>query len=313
MPRTAGTGVTGRLDAIVYRAGTSAPFYVSEHESSFARGDDISSCLDNLSGQVRQDVSDGVYPPPEKHIIRTFVTTVEAPLDLRDGRRAQPFICRVDEVAGHRGRRSFEAQCPTNYLRESGRTMHDAMKGLAEVISARYEGESVTDLMRELPKRPIMTSFILSGRPDGRWAQAAVQRKDGRYEAFALAAPVSVQGRSPLEALERLESRLAGRGLEKAVSSRGEPAFCTMDVPLHLRENISIRRFFVAVSRYRGRGSPFYAACAPQAGISVRAPTFDGALDGARDAIALEFREKSGGDMKRMLREMPMLTAAKIA
>lgn len=312
MLRTAGTDGTGRLDAIVYRAGGSDSFYVSEHECSFARGGDLYTCLDNLSNQVLHDVADGVYPLTKKQIVRTFVTTVEVPLDLRDGTRNHPFICRIDEIVDYRGRRLFESQCPTNYLRDCGSTMHESIKCLVDVISVRYAGESIADLMRELPKRPIMTTFNLSGKPGVHWANAAIIRKDGRYEAFALAAPVSVQGKTPPEAIERLEQRLANRGLNKAVAMSGEPVYCTLDVPLQLKENTSLRRFFVSVSLFNGRKSPFYTAYAPQAGISIRSPDFNGALDAVSIALAQEFREKSAEDVKRALKEMPILTAARI-
>ena len=149
----------GKLDAIVYRAGTARAFYVSEHATSLARGRDFQSCLDNLSRQVREDVEAGVYPPADRDILHTFVTTVRVPLRLRDGPREQPFICRVDEIVDARGRISFESQCPTNYLLESGQSIAEATARLKDVIAARYGGEGIADLMRELPKRPMMTSF----------------------------------------------------------------------------------------------------------------------------------------------------------
>lgn len=178
---TAGDDGAGKLDAIVYRAGADRFFYVSEHGTSVARGRDIDACLGNLAEQVRADAAAGVCPPEEKGILRTFITTIDVPLDLRDGRRRQPFICRVDEALDGRGRVSFEAQCPTNYLHESGRSIADAAARLSEVISARYEDERITDLMRELPKRPMMTSIRLHKAPEALWVSAAICRENGGY------------------------------------------------------------------------------------------------------------------------------------
>jgi hypothetical protein len=93
---------------------------------------------------------------------------------------------------------------------------------------------------------------------------------------------------------------------------KGEPVFCTLDVPLHLRENTILRRFFVSVSRYNGSSTPFYASRVPQCGLSLRATTFDGALDAARDAIALEFHEKTADEVSQALKKPLMLTAAHV-
>ncbi len=302
----------GKLDAILYRAGTRSAFYVSEHETSLARGFDIHSCLDNLSRQVREDVETGLCPPADRTILHTFVTTANVALDLRDGHRKQPFVCRVDESVDARGRITFESQCPTNYLCESGRSIADAIVRLKDVIAARYEGERIADLMRELPKRPMMTSFTLKKTQPSRLVSATILRENGGYEALSMESPASAKGRDPFDALVNLESALSGVDLSKAPVMKGEPVYCTLDVPLHLKENTILRRFFVAVSRYNGSSIPFYASRVPHCGLSLRATTFDGALDAARDAIALEFHEKSADEVNQALKKPLMLTAARV-
>ena len=314
MPGTARRDGAEKLDAIVYRAGARNPFYVSEHCTSLARGHDIHACLGNLSRQVREDLAAGLYPPAEKDILRTFVTTVEVALDLRDGRRKQAFICRVDAAADAHGQITYESQCPTNYLQESGRSVADAAAKLGDVIAARYEGESITDLMRELPKRPMMTSFDLHrAEPGARWVSAAVWRENGGYEARSLEAPAAAKGGDPFAALRRLEAVLSAADRSKAPIMRGEPVYCTLDIPLQLKENTTIRRFFAPISRYNGSALPFYASRVPLAGLAMRSPTFDGALDAARDAIALEFREKSLDEVTQALKKPLILTAARVS
>ncbi|OPY26054.1 MAG: hypothetical protein A4E28_02768 [Methanocella sp. PtaU1.Bin125] len=313
MRGTASNVGTGKIDAIVYRAGKSHPFYVSEHEASFARGPDLRSCLANLSRQVQEDVTTGMYPPANRAILHTFITTAGVTLDLRDGRRKQPFICRIDEVADRYGRQSFEAQCPTNYMRESGRTVADAMARLGDIIAARYEGESVTDLMRELPKRPMLTSIYPGKAKAERLVSALIRRENGGYEAQSLESDERAKGHNPLSALQNLEKSLSEADLRHAPVMQGEPVYCTLDVPLHLKEHVSIRRFFVPVSRYNGHAPAFYASCLPQAGISIRAKTFDEAVEAARDAIALEFREKSAEEVADTLKKPIMLTAARVS
>ncbi|MGA9141051.1 MAG: hypothetical protein WBZ29_12550 [Methanocella sp.] len=312
MRGTASNDGTGKLDAIIYRAGKSHPFYVSEHEASFARGPDLRSCLDNLSRQVMDDVTTGMYPPTHMEILHTFITTVDASLDLRDGRRRQPFICRIDEIMDHHGRVSFDAQCPTNYMRENGSSIADAMTRLGDVISARYEEESVTDLMRELPKRPLMTSISPGKKPEGRLVSALIRRNNGGYEAQSMESEDRAKGANPLSALRNLERSLSQADLRKAPVMQGEPVYCTLDIPLHLKENVSIRRFFVPVSRYNGRAPAFYASHVPQAGLSIRAQTFDEAVEASRDAIALEYREKSTEEVAEAMKKPAMLTAARV-
>jgi hypothetical protein len=309
MRGTASDDGTGKLDAIVYRAGKSHPFYVSEHEVSFARGSDLKSCLANLSRQIREDVTTGMYPPTNRAILHTFITTVDASLDLRDGRRTQPFICRLDEIMDH-GRQTFEAQCPTNYLRESGRSVADPMTRLSDVISARYDGESITDLMRELPKRPMMTSINLRKTRAGRSVSAFIRRENGSYLAQSLESGDRAKGSNPLSALQNLEKSLSQADLRKAPVMQGEPVYCTLDVTLHLKENVTIRRFFVPVSRYNGHAPAFYASHVPQAGISVQAKTFEEVIEATRDAITLEFREKLTEEVAEALKKPVILTTA---
>lgn len=312
MHGTASDVGTGKIDAIIYHAGKTHPFYVSEHEASFARGPDLRSCLTNLSRQIKEDTTTGMYPPANKNILHTFITTIDVPLDLRDGRRRQTFICRLDETVDRHGRPSVEAQCPTNYLRESGRSVADAMARLGDVILARYEDESITDLMRELPKRPMLTSISLREKQPGRLVSALVRRENGGYTSQSLESDDIAKGSSPLSALQNLEKSLSEADLRKAPVMQGEPVYCTLDVPLHLKENVSIRRFFVPVSRYNGNAPAFYAAHVPQADISIRAQTFDEAVEAARDAIALEFREKAAEEVAEALKKPVMLTAARV-
>jgi hypothetical protein len=312
MLRPARNDGAGKLDAIVYRAGTTRAFYVSEHATSLARGHDFHACLDNLSRQVREDVEAGLYPPADRNILHTFITTVNVPLDLRDGCRKQPFVCRVDETVDDRGRITFESQCPTNYLFESGRSIADAAAKLKDVIAARYEGESIADLMRELPKRPMMTSFSLRKIKPCRLVSAAIRRENGGYEAQSLEAHASAKGSDPFVALRNLESTLSEIDLSKAPVMKGEPVYCTLDVPVHLAAGPVLRRFFVSVSRYNGSSTPFYASRVPQCDLSLRSTTFDGALDAARDAIALEYHEKSAEEVAQAQKKAFILTAARI-
>ena len=303
----------GKLDAIVYRAGSQKAFYVSEHGTTIARGRDFNSCLDNLSRLVMEDLDAGLYPPANRDILHTFITTVDVPLELRDGHRKQPFICRVDETVDARGRVSFESQCPTNYLFESGRSIADAAARLKDVVAARYEGESIGDLMRELPKRPMMTSFAPGKvRPD-RWVSATVCRKNGGFEAFSLETPVHAHGSDPFTALRNLEISLSDIDLSRGPVLKGEPVYCTLDVPLRLKENTITHRFFTTISRYNGSSAPFYAAHIPQCRLSLRSGTFDGALDAARDAIALEYHEKSAHEVSEAMKRPVMLTAARVS
>lgn len=310
-----GTGMhecAGKLDAIVYRAGSRKAFYVSEHATSLARGRDIFSCLDNLSRQVREDVEAGVYPPADHEILHTFITSIDVKLELRDGHRIQPFICRVDEIEDSRGRIAFESQCPTNYLLESGRSIADAAAKLKDVIAARYEGESISDLMREMPKRPMMTSFTLrKARPD-HLISVIIRPENGGFEACSPETPVCARGSDPFVALRNFEIALRDVDLSQAPVMKGEPVFCTLDVPLHLKENTITHRFFATISRYNGTSAPFFAARVPQCGISLSAKTFDDALDAARDAISLEYHEKSACDVDEKLKKPLMLTAAHV-
>ncbi len=303
----------GKLDAIVYRAGSARAFYVSEHATSLARGDDFSICMNNLSRQVEEDLASGVYPSPGRDIHHTFVTSIDVSLDLRDGCRKQPFVCRVDETLDSRGRITFESQCPTNYLFESGRSIADAVTKLKDVIAVRYEGESISDLMRELPKRPMMTSFSLQkAMKPCRWVSSAIRSENGGYEALSLEVPASAKGSEPFIALRNLESALSDVDLSKAPVMKGEPVYCTLDVPLHMAAGPIIRRFFVSVSRYNGSSTPFYASHIPQCDMMLRSATFEGAVEAARNAIAMKYRKKSADEIVGAQKNSPILTAAHV-
>lgn len=312
MRGTASNDGTGKLDAIVFRAGTASAFYVSEHATSLARGRDIRTCLDNLAKQVRDDIENGVYPPEGREILHTFVTSVEVPLSLRDGRRRQAFVCRVDETVDSRGRVGFEAQCPTNYLCESGRSIADAAARLGDVIATRYEAESASDLLRELPKKPMLATIDMRKVPEIRQVSACITREPHWFEARSMESSDHARGSDPLAALRNLEASLSETDLSRAPIMKSEPVYCTLDVPLQLKENTVPRRFFVSVSRYNGTSLPFYSAFVPQAGLALRAKTFEGALDAARDALTLEYREKASSEVAAALKKPVMLTAARV-
>jgi hypothetical protein len=158
----------------------------------------------------------------------------------------------------------------------------------------------------------MMTSIVLQKARPWRLVSAAIRRENGGYEAISLEVPARAKGSDPLAALHNLESALSGVDLSQAPVMKGEPVYCTLDVPLHLKENTVIRRFFASVSRYNGSSTPFYASHVPQCGLSLRATTFDGALDAARDAIALEYHEKSADEVNQVLKKPLMLTAARV-
>jgi hypothetical protein len=157
-----------------------------------------------------------------------------------------------------------------------------------------------------------MTSFALRKSHADRWVSAAIRREDGGFEAYSLESPTSAKGSDPFAALRNLEIALSDVDLSQAPVLKGEPVYCTLDVPLRLKENTVTRRFFATVSRYNGSSTPFYASHIPQCGLSLRSPTFDGALDAARDAIALEFHEKSTHEVGETLKKPLMLTAARV-
>jgi hypothetical protein len=70
----------------------------------------------------------------------------------------------------------------------------------------------------------------------------------------------------------------------------------------------------LSLFRYNGHAPAFYAAHVPQAaGLSIRAKTFVEAVEAARDAITLEFREKYADEVAEALKKPVMLTAARVS
>lgn len=309
--------LTGRIDAIVYRSRGPDAFYVSEYASSVARGSQFDASLRNLAREVRKDVGLGMYSLPRFERLHAFVTLLKVTVHLRNGYRSQWFPCRIDEIVDYRGRRSFEALCPTNYLHESGKTIREAMNRLSDVIEARYEGEGLHDLMREMPKCPIMASVDVSSDNLCRRGTAIVSRIQGGYEASIIGSAVTVQGKDPYIALCKAEQRfqisLAEAGLSDHSRPAVEPVFCMVDVPLPLLEGTSIHRFLVTISSPSDDPSSCFIARAPQAGdLSCTASGFDEALRGISDAIALEFREKSQKEVLELLQKQVFLATVKL-
>lgn len=303
--------LTGRLDAIVYRSRGPGSFYVSEYASSVARGSEIGSSLHNLAAQVRNDVSLGIYSLPGLRHLRTFVTMTCVPLELREGRRAHWFLCRVDEIEDLRGRRYFEATCPTNYLHEAGKSFREAVARLRDVLQARYGGEGLHDLMREMPKCPIVTTLEFTGKAKPGRRAGVITRSEAGYTARFPGSEEAARGRDPSEALLRLEESQKTPRSVRDVTLSGEPFFCALDVPLPLLDGTQVHRFLVTVSPHAQNGSSFFVAHSPQAGgISVKSPDFDEALRSLGDAIALEFRERSRKEVQGQLKKPVILATA---
>jgi predicted RNase H-like HicB family nuclease len=242
------------------------------------------------------------------------VTLIRVTVHLRNGYRSQWFPCRLDETVDYRGRRSFEALCPTNYLHESGKTVREAIGRLSDVIEARYEGEGLHDLMREMPKCPIMASIDVSSDHPHKRGTAVVSPVQGGFEASIIGSAVTVQGKDPYVALRRAEESLATAGLSSNSTPDCEPVFCMVDVPLPLLEGTSIHRFLVAISSPSDDlSSSSFVARAPQAGdISCTSSGFDEALRDISDAIALEFREKSLGEVQELLQRQVFLATVEL-
>ncbi len=313
MSGMASVDLTGRVDAITYQSRGHETFYVSEYASSAVRGRQLDTSLRNLVRQIRKDVGFGLYSLPRFKLTRTFVTLNSVTLQLRDGVRSQWFPCRIDEVEDSLGRHRFEASCPTNYLRESGKTIQEALDRLSEVIKSRYAGEGIHDLMREMPKCPIMTTVDISVDQRIRWGTAVITRSDRGYQAVILGPSFTAQGNTPDLALKHAEEGVASLSFPDDSTSQGEPAFCTVDVSLPLHEGTSVHRFLVTISSNTVNGSSFFYANAPQAGdITVKSQTFDEALAGIRDAIALEFREKEQAEVQELLKMQFFLATARL-
>ncbi|WP_148266644.1 hypothetical protein [Methanocella arvoryzae] len=285
---------------------------MSEHACSAARGRQINTSLRNLAREVRKDVGLGLYALPRYRRLHTFVTLARVTVHLKDGYRSQWFPCRVDEVEDYRGRRSFEASCPTNYLHESGKTIKEAMNRLGDVIEARYKGEGLHDLMREIPKCPILATIDVSPDQQSRWGTAVITPGQGSYTASIPGSQVEASSRDPYQALLNAEQKLAGQGTTIAPLS-DEPVFCVADVPLALFDGTHLHRFLISISFHENDGSSFYVARAPQAGdLSIQSQSFDDALAGIRDAIALECREKTLAEITEMLKVPPFLATVRL-
>lgn len=302
-----------RLDAIVYRTGGASPDYVSEHASSCARDADFHRSVSKLTLQVKSDVDMGLYTPHGFEYVRPFATCIHTVLRLRDGVRTQPFLTCAYESIGHNGEKGFFAMCPTNYSSNMGKSLGESLAALGEVIQTRYRDESVRDLMRELPKTPLVTTFAFEDmeRPDE--VCAAIKRCDKGYCAYVPGTDLSTKGTDPYGALQSLE-HVAATGkvdLHEHVL-RDEPIFGTVDVKIFLQDAISIKRFLIAISPCRN-GSKFYDAYAPQANVAAKSRSIDGALQNIRDAISLQFHENSLADLEKALSVKPILTTARLS
>jgi len=174
-----------RLDAIVYRVGGSNPCYVSEHDCSRAKGRDFYGSLTRLRSQVRADLSSGYYSTGDLDYTRPFVTCVDTVLPLRDGSLKQSFLGCAYEALDGRGRRQFVSMCPTNYSSVESDTLLTSLRALGEIIETRYLDECVNDLVRELPRAPLITTFDLNGRRHAPEISALIERTNGAFRAFS--------------------------------------------------------------------------------------------------------------------------------
>ncbi len=305
--------LSGRIDAIIYRSRGPDAFYVSEHACSVARGRQLDTSLRNLTREIRKDVGLGLYALPRHRRLHSFVTLARVTVHLKTGYKSQWFPCRVDEVEDYRGRRSFEASCPTNYLHDSGKTIKDAITRLCDIIETRYKGEGLHDLMREMPKCPILATIDVSPDQQSRWGTAVISPAEGGYEASIVGSAIRAHGKDPYLALCNAEQKLAEAGLPANCSVSGEPVFCVVDVPLALLDGTHINRFLVTISSHENADSSFYVARAPQAGdIFVQSRSFDDAIGGISDAIALEYREKELKEVTEMLKVPPFLATVRL-
>jgi len=303
-----------RLDAIVYRIGGNNPCYVSEHGCSLARDKDFYNSLSKLRSLVRDDLDAGIYPPGKYSYIRPFVTCVNTVLPLRDGERLQPFFSCSYEAEDYRGRKGFVCTCPTNYLSNSGNALIDSFQALGEVIESRYAGEGMNDLARELPKTPFVTTFDLyDDVPASREVSAMIQRDNGSFVAFAPGMELRSLADDPYEALEGLERDLSENpSLTRGHVLNADPIFGPVDVQLSLRETFSIERFLVSIAPFKN-GTRYYRAYAPQAGVTAKSMTIEGAVDSIKDAIALRFNGSPLADVDNSLATRPILTTARLS
>jgi hypothetical protein len=301
-----------RLDAIVYRTGGASPDYLSEHASSSARDANFHRSLSKLSSIVKADIDTGLYIPHSFEYVRPFVTCIHTTLELRNGMHRQTFLSCAYEVFGHRGHPEFFAMCPTNYLSNMGDSLIGSFSALGEVIQSRYHGETVTDLMRELPKTPLVTTFALEQveRPETVGATITHDGKD--FWAYAQGTSLSAKGHDPYGALRSLECALLKSNVDmREHVLRDEPIFGSADVRLYLQESAPVKRFLIAVAPCRN-GSKFYRAYAPQAGVTTTSSSIDGALQNIKDAIALQFHESSLMGVEKALSIKPIMTTARL-
>jgi len=302
-----------RLDAIVYRTGGNSPCYVSEHDCSFARDKDFYGSLSGLKSQVCADISSGVYPPGQFNFLRPFVTCVDAVLPLRDGELKQSFLGCSYEASDVKGRKGFISMCPTNYLSNEGDDLLGSLTSLGEIIEARYLDECVHDLMRELPRAPLITTFGLDDgdvRPPE--VGAIIQRNKGSFEAFSPGLPFSSKACDPYEALQGLESALS----EQPESANGhllhaDPIFGPMDVQLCLEDSFFMKRFLISISPCKN-GTRYYRAYAPQADVSARSYSIEGAIQSIKEAVISKYQGASSTEIQAALTSRPILTTARL-
>lgn len=301
-----------RLDAIVYRVGGVHPCYVSEHDCSIARDIDFYRSLSRLKSQVRSDISSGFYSLSPLRYARSFVTYVDTVLPLRDGSFKQSFLGCAYEAFDGRGRREFISTCPTNYLSSEAYALLDSFKALGEVIEARYMDERVSDLIRELPRAPLLTTFGLKGERIPGEVGAVIERRNGSFEASSPGLPYRAKASDPYDALLALERSLS----EDPSPARGhilrsDPIFGSVDVQLSLKESFFIKRFLISIAPCKN-GTRYYRAYGPQAGVTTKSATVEGALQNIKDAIALKYHETPAKDVERDLKARPILTTARL-
>jgi hypothetical protein len=203
--------------------------------------------------------------------------------------------------------------CPTNYLSNIGGSLEESLSALGEVIQTRYRDESVRDLMRELPKTPLVTTFAFEDAERPKEVGAVIKQIDRGFSAYVPGTCLSSKGADPYDALQSLERVVAisKTDLHEHVL-RDEPVFGTVDVKIFLQDSISIKRFLISVSPCKN-GSRFYDAYAPQANVSTKSRSIDDALQSIRDAIALQFHESSLSDVEKALSVKPIMTTARVS
>jgi hypothetical protein len=301
-----------RLDAIVYRVGGVNPCYVSEHDCSIARDIDFFRSLSKLKSRVRSDLSSGFYSLSPLRYARSFTTYVDTILPLRDGSFKQSFLGCAYEAFDSKGRREFISMCPTNYLSNEADALLDSFKALGEVIEARYLDERVSDLVRELPRAPLVTTFGLNGERIPKQVSAIIERHNGSFEASSPGLPFRVKASDPYDALQALERTLS----EDPSHARGhllrsDPIFGSVDVQLSLKESFFIKRFLISIAPCKN-GTRYYRASAPQAAVETKSTTIEGALQNIKDAIALKYHDAPMKDVERDLKTRPILTTARL-